>query len=59
VDEAFLDRLTRVKGRAIVTASRPAEVSIELDDLRHGAGELEGTLPLLLVPTPPASHRPR
>ncbi|HEU4439215.1 MAG TPA: caspase family protein [Methylomirabilota bacterium] len=36
VDDVFLDRLTRSKGRAIVTASRPAEVSIELPDLGHG-----------------------
>jgi len=36
VDETFLDRLTRGKGRAIVTASRTSEVSIELDDLKHG-----------------------
>jgi uncharacterized caspase-like protein len=36
VDEIFLERLTRSKGRAIVTASRPAEVSIELPELGHG-----------------------
>jgi uncharacterized caspase-like protein len=30
VDDLFLERLTRSKGRAIITASRPAEVSIEL-----------------------------
>ena len=36
VDDTFLDRLTRGKGRAIVTASRTSEVSLELDDLRHG-----------------------
>jgi hypothetical protein len=36
VDDIFLDRLTRSKGRAIVTASRPSEVSIELADLGHG-----------------------
>ncbi|MBM4443324.1 MAG: caspase family protein [Candidatus Rokubacteria bacterium] len=36
VDDQFLDRLTRGKGRAIVTASRTSEVSLELDDLRHG-----------------------
>ena len=36
VDDLFLDRLTRSKGRAIVTASRPSEVSIELAELGHG-----------------------
>jgi hypothetical protein len=36
VDDLFLERLTRAKGRAIITASRPAEVSIELPDLGHG-----------------------
>ena len=36
VDEAFLERLTRSKGRAIITASRPAEVSMELSELGHG-----------------------
>jgi uncharacterized caspase-like protein len=36
VDELFLERLTRSKGRAIITASRPAEVSIELPELGHG-----------------------
>ena len=36
VDEAFLERLARSKGRAIVTASRPAELSIELQELGHG-----------------------
>ncbi len=36
VDDAFLERLTRSKGRAIVTASRPGEVSLELPDLGHG-----------------------
>ncbi len=36
VDELFLERLTRSRGRAIVTASRPAEVSIELPELGHG-----------------------
>lgn len=36
VDEVFLDRLTRSKGRAIVTASRASEVSIELPELGHG-----------------------
>jgi Caspase domain len=36
VDDLFLERLTRSKGRAIVTASRPSEVSIELSSLGHG-----------------------
>jgi len=36
VDDIFLERLTRSKGRAIVTASRPSELSIELPDLGHG-----------------------
>ena len=36
VDEIFLDRLTRSKGRAIVTASRASEVSIEVPELGHG-----------------------
>jgi len=36
VDDLFLERLTRAKGRAILTASRPAEVSLELADLGHG-----------------------
>jgi Caspase domain len=36
VDEIFLDRLARSKGRAIVTASRPTELSIELAELGHG-----------------------
>ena len=36
VDDIFLERLTRSKGRAIVTASRSAEVSIELPELGHG-----------------------
>jgi len=36
VDDLFLERLTRSKGRAIITASRPAEVSIELPELGHG-----------------------
>ena len=36
VDDIFLDRLTRSKGRAIVTASRPSELSIELPELGHG-----------------------
>ncbi len=36
VDDEFLERLARSRGRAIVTASRPAEVSIELSELGHG-----------------------
>src|SRR4029079_16114450 len=36
VDDLFLDRLTRSKGRAIVTASRTSEVSSELPELGHG-----------------------
>jgi hypothetical protein len=36
LDDQFLERLTRAKGRAIITASRPTEVSLELDELRHG-----------------------
>jgi hypothetical protein len=36
VDDLFLERLTRSRGRAIVTASRPAEVSVELPELGHG-----------------------
>ena len=36
VDDLFLERLTRSRGRAIITASRPAEVSIELPELGHG-----------------------
>jgi uncharacterized caspase-like protein len=36
VDELFLERLTRARGRAIITASRPTEVSIELPELGHG-----------------------
>ena len=36
VDDLFLERLARAKGRAIVTASRPAEVSMELPELGHG-----------------------
>jgi uncharacterized caspase-like protein len=36
VDDLFLERLTRSKGRAIITASRPAEVSMELPELGHG-----------------------
>jgi uncharacterized caspase-like protein len=36
IDDLFLERLTRSKGRAIITASRPSEVSIELPELGHG-----------------------
>ena len=36
LDDQFLERLTRSKGRAIITASRPSEVSIELPELAHG-----------------------
>jgi hypothetical protein len=36
VDELFLERLTRARGRAIITASRPTEVSIELAEPGHG-----------------------
>jgi uncharacterized caspase-like protein len=36
VDEIFLDRLTRSSGRAIVTAARASEVSVELPELGHG-----------------------
>jgi len=36
IDDLFLERLTRSKGRAIITASRPTEVSIELGELGHG-----------------------
>ncbi|MBI2991817.1 MAG: caspase family protein, partial [Deltaproteobacteria bacterium] len=35
VDDLFLERATSSKGRAIITASRPSEVSIELPDLGH------------------------
>ncbi|OGK95491.1 MAG: hypothetical protein A3D33_20655 [Candidatus Rokubacteria bacterium RIFCSPHIGHO2_02_FULL_73_26] len=36
LDDLFLERLTQAKGRVIVTASRPSEVSIELPELGHG-----------------------
>ncbi len=36
VDDLFLERLTRSRGRAIITASRPSELSIELPELGHG-----------------------
>jgi hypothetical protein len=36
VDDLFLERLARSRGRAIVTAARSNEVSIELPELGHG-----------------------
>jgi len=36
VDDLFLDRLTRSKGRVIVSAARASEVSLELPELGHG-----------------------
>ncbi|MGH7353970.1 MAG: caspase family protein [Candidatus Rokuibacteriota bacterium] len=36
VDDDFLQRLARVKGRAIITASKSTEVSLELAELGHG-----------------------
>jgi hypothetical protein len=36
VDDLFLERLTRAKGRVIITASRSSEVSLEMADLGHG-----------------------
>ncbi|HET7876739.1 MAG TPA: caspase family protein, partial [Methylomirabilota bacterium] len=36
VDDLFLDRLARSRGRAIITAARSSEVSIELPELGHG-----------------------
>jgi uncharacterized caspase-like protein len=36
VDDLFLERLTRTKGRAIITAARPNEVSLELGEFGHG-----------------------
>jgi hypothetical protein len=36
VDDLFLERLARSKGRAIVTASRPSELSLEVPELGHG-----------------------
>jgi caspase domain-containing protein len=36
VDAVFLDRLTRSKGRAIITASQASEVSLEVPELGHG-----------------------
>ena len=36
VDEFFLERLARAKGRAILAASRPSEVALEAAALGHG-----------------------
>lgn len=36
VDDLFLERLTRSKGRVIITASRPTELSVELSEFGHG-----------------------
>ena len=36
VDEFFLERLARAKGRAILAASRPTEVALEATELGHG-----------------------
>lgn len=36
VDDEFIERLARSKGRAIITASRSTEVSLELPELGHG-----------------------
>jgi uncharacterized caspase-like protein len=36
VDDLFLERLTQSRGRAIITASRPTEVSVELTEFGHG-----------------------
>jgi caspase domain-containing protein/glucodextranase-like protein len=36
VDDIFLERLTRSSGRAIITAARASEVSVELPELGHG-----------------------
>lgn len=36
VDATFLDRLAKVRGRAIVTASRAAELSLEVGELGQG-----------------------
>jgi hypothetical protein len=36
VDDLFLDRLARSKGRAIIAAARSSEVSLELPELGHG-----------------------
>jgi hypothetical protein len=34
--DQFLERITRTRGRLIITASRPNEVALELPDLGHG-----------------------
>jgi hypothetical protein len=36
VDDLFLERLTRSRGRAIITAARPSEVSVGLPELFQG-----------------------
>ena len=36
MDESFLDRLARAKGRAILAASQPTEVALETAELGHG-----------------------
>ena len=36
MDDRFVDRLIRSKGRAIITAARASEVALELPDLGHG-----------------------
>ena len=36
ISDAFLDRLSKGKGRIIITASSASEVSKESDDLKHG-----------------------
>jgi len=36
IDDQFLERLTRSRGRVIITASGPNEVALELPELGHG-----------------------
>jgi uncharacterized caspase-like protein len=36
MDDLFLERLTRSRGRVIITASRPTELSVELSEFGHG-----------------------
>ncbi len=36
LDELFLERLTRARGRTIIAAARPTELSLELPELGHG-----------------------
>jgi hypothetical protein len=36
ISDSFLDRMVRGKGRVIITASGPNEVSAEIDQLKHG-----------------------